>query len=109
MLAKQSLYYVIWFNVYSKLIFCLQNVCVADEEKILCIVRDLLDTQSHGTRHTINLPASTSVKEMISVVAKQFGYADDTINISYQKQTGTTLHEVEILDLDNEKVKTVYF
>ncbi|XP_062588296.1 ubiquitin carboxyl-terminal hydrolase 47-like, partial [Saccostrea cucullata] len=73
-----------------------ENVCVADEEKILCIVRDMLDTQCHGIRHTINLPASTTVKDLISQVAQQFGYVEDTIGVTYEKQVGAEIHEVNL-------------
>lgn len=59
----------------------------------------MLDTECHGIRHSINLPASTMVKDMISQVAKQFGYIDDTIDITYEKQTGAEIHEVGIVSL----------
>lgn len=60
----------------------------------------MLDTECHGIRHSINLPASTMVKDMISQVAKQFGYIDDTIDITYEKQTGAAeIHEVGIVSL----------
>lgn len=84
-----------------------ENVCVADEEKILCIVRDMLDTECHGIRHSINLPASTMVKDMISQVAKQFGYIDDTIDITYEKQTGAEIHEVSLGKLEYKKLQEV--
>lgn len=84
-----------------------ENVCVADEEKILCIVRDMLDTECHGIRHSINLPASTMVKDMISQVAKQFGYIDDTIDITYEKQTGAEIHKVSLGKLEYKKLQEV--
>lgn len=59
----------------------------------------MLDTECHGIRHSINLPASTMVKDMISQVAKQFGYIDDTIDITYEKQTGAEIHKVGIVSL----------
>jgi hypothetical protein len=74
--------------------FVVQNVCVADEEKYICIVRDMVDSQSHGIRHTINLPGSTPVKDVMTQFAGMFGYVEETIDVHYEIQTGAELHEV---------------
>ncbi|XP_061169220.1 ubiquitin carboxyl-terminal hydrolase 47-like isoform X7 [Saccostrea echinata] len=81
-----------------------ENVCVADEEKILCIVRDMIDTQCHGVRHNINLPASTTVRDLISQVAQQFGYVEDTIGVTYEKQIGAEIHEVNLNENEGRKL-----
>ena len=69
-------------------------MCAADEAKILCIIRDMVDTTCHGLKHTQNLPISTSVLDVVQDISNQFGYAPESIDIHYEQQNGPNISEV---------------
>lgn len=75
----------------------LQDSCVADEPKVICIIRDLVDPQANAIKHTMNLPGSMSVRVLLAEVCKQFGYMLNTISLHYEKQEGTENLEVGII------------
>lgn len=62
-----------------------EDAAGCEEEKILCIIRDMVDTKN-CVKHTMNLPASTSVRMMINDVAKKFNYVIGTISVHYERQ-----------------------
>ncbi|KAK3608441.1 hypothetical protein CHS0354_035441 [Potamilus streckersoni] len=78
-----------------------EDVCVADGEKVLCIIRDMVDTQCHGVKHSLNLPATVLVSEFIQEVAKQFGYMAHTINLQYERQVEGG--QIEVMTLDHSE------
>lgn len=61
-----------------------------DEEKVLCIIRDFVDTHSIGHKQTINLPASTSLGIATREITKICGYMQGTVSVHYEPQTGQT-------------------
>lgn len=65
-----------------------QDMCAAEEEKILCVIRDMVDAQNGGIKHSLNLPASMLVKNVIEEIAKLFNYVADTISVQYEKEPG---------------------
>ncbi|OWF37661.1 ubiquitin carboxyl-terminal hydrolase 47-like [Mizuhopecten yessoensis] len=74
----------------------IENVCVADEQKFLCVVRDMVDVNCAAIKHTFNLPASTSVARLISDLAEKFAYLAETISIHYEKQIGSETEEIQL-------------
>ncbi|WAR06828.1 UBP47-like protein [Mya arenaria] len=84
-----------------------EQATMADERKVLCIVRDMVDTNAGAIKHTMNLQASMSVRCLINEVCKQFGYMLNTISLHYEKQEGTEVeerrHNLTIAELDDIK------
>ena len=74
----------------------MENVCMAEEPRILCVIRDMIDPQTAGTKMSINLPASTSIGDVIDEIAKTTKYIASSINIKYNKQVSCELEEVGI-------------
>lgn len=85
----------------------IENVCVADEQKILCVVRDMVDVNCAGIKHTLNLPASTSVARLISDLAEKFSYLSETISVHYEKQVGSEIEEIPLEQYLNRSVADV--
>ena len=81
-------------NCSPVLFWCVQDSVAADEPKILCIVRDLVDPNATSIKHTMNLPATISVRGFTNEVCKQFGYMLRTIAVHYERQDGTEVSEV---------------
>ena len=69
---------------------------MAEEPRILCVIRDMIDPQTAGTKMSINLPASTSIGDVIDEIAKTTKYIASSINIKYNKQVSCELEEVGI-------------
>lgn len=69
---------------------------MADEPKVLCIVRDMVDPHANAVKHTMNLPASMSVQILMNEIAKQFGYMMGTISVHYERQNGADIEEVKM-------------
>lgn len=61
-----------------------QEMCAADEERILCVVRDLIDA-NNCQKQTVNLPASTSLSAAMVEFSRLCGYVADSI--SYHLET----------------------
>ncbi|XP_071112786.1 ubiquitin carboxyl-terminal hydrolase 47-like [Haliotis cracherodii] len=66
----------------------MEGVCVADEEKVLCIISDLVNVTKPGCKHTLNLPASTSVRETLKEMVKICNYDPETVLIHYEISHG---------------------
>lgn len=79
-------------------IVSLEVVSGADEEKVLCIIRDLVDTQSTGRKQTINLPASTPLGSAAKEIAKICGYVQGSVSVHYEQQDGDTLNDMVLED-----------
>lgn len=75
---------------------------VADEPKVLCVVRDMIDPQANAVKHTLNLPESMAVQVLLNEVAKQFGYMMGTISLIYERQEGD---EVKQMNLEDYKLQ----
>lgn len=91
-------------NVTSKEVVPVENDCAADEPKVLCIIKDETTADWKHSKHTVNLPASTLVKELYSHVAKEANYVEDTFLLVWNK--GLTDGREEIV-LNEEKNKTL--
>ena len=63
------------------------------EPLVLCIVRDMTNPECI-TKETFNLPAKTSVKQMLSYVAKRLSYVEDTFNLGYERHLDGSIDEV---------------
>lgn len=72
-------------NATSKEVVPVDNNGAADEPKVLCIVKDETTTDWKRSLHTVNLPASTLVKELYSYVAKAVNYVEDTFLLVWNK------------------------
>ncbi|XP_041351651.1 ubiquitin carboxyl-terminal hydrolase 47-like [Gigantopelta aegis] len=73
-----------------------EGVCVADEIKILCIIRDLVNTANPGCKYTLNLPGSMRVSQVFKEIAKTCGYVDDSISVIYELNKDKQLTDVEL-------------
>ena len=72
-----------------------KDAVACEEEKVLCIIRDMVDPKD-TVKHTMNLPASTSIQVMINDVARKFNYMIGTISVHYERQVeGGQLEEVQ--------------
>ena len=91
-------------NATSKEVVPVENNGPADEPKVLCIVKDETTTDWKHSKHTVNLPASTLVKELYSYVAKAVNYVEDTFLLVWNKSLGEGNEEVV---LNGEKNKTL--
>lgn len=74
----------------------LENVNVADEPRILCIIRDLVDPHASSVKHTLNVTGSTSIQILLIDVAKKFGYMIGTIGVHLEKQEGSDMLEIAL-------------
>ena len=79
-----------------------------DDQKVLCIIRDLVDTQSMGRKQTLNLPASTSQSSAAKEITKLCGYVQGTVSVRYEQQSGDTLTNVSTCS-QQEKYSACYF
>ena len=91
-------------NATSKEVVPVENNGPADEPKVLCIVKDETTTDWKHSNHTVNLPASTLVKELYSYVAKEVNYVEDTFLLVWNKSLGEGNEEVV---LNGEKNRTL--
>ncbi|KAL4232665.1 Ubiquitin carboxyl-terminal hydrolase 47 [Mactra antiquata] len=73
-----------------------ENVSAADEPKVLCIIRDMVDPHANAIKHTMNLPASSLVQMFLNDIARQFGYMMGTISVHYEKQEETETNEIPL-------------
>lgn len=88
-------------NATSKEVVPVEN---DEEPTILCVVKDETTADSTHNRHTVNLPASTLVKDLYTYVAKQVSYVEDTFLLVWNKIVGGGNEEVV---LNEEKAKTL--
>ena len=77
----------------------LQTSCVADQPKVLCIIRDMTNADVQN-KNTLNLPASTSVAALIEEVARMYGYEADSFSLLYEKTELSQTTEVRLRDID---------
>jgi len=91
-------------NATSKEVVPVDNNGAADEPKVLCIVKDETTTDWKRNLHTVNLPASTLVKELFSYVAKAVNYVEDTFLLVWNKIVVEGNEEVV---LNGEKDRTL--
>ena len=59
-----------------------------DDHKVLCIIRDLVDTQSTGRKQTLNLQASIPLDNAAKEIIKLCGYVEGTVSVHYEQQAG---------------------
>ncbi|KAJ7383604.1 Ubiquitin carboxyl-terminal hydrolase 47 [Desmophyllum pertusum] len=91
-------------NATSKEVVPVENDCHTDEPTVLCIVKDATTVDWKNSRHTVNLPASTLVKELYCHVAKQVNYVEDTFDLVWSKSLEDGTEEIV---LNGEKTKTL--
>uniref|UniRef100_A0A646QG70 Ubiquitin carboxyl-terminal hydrolase 47 n=1 Tax=Hemiscolopendra marginata TaxID=943146 RepID=A0A646QG70_9MYRI len=60
------------------------TMCVADEPRILCIIRDMTTTETHTAKITLNLPASTTGIQLVQEVAQRFRYEPTSFELILQ-------------------------
>ncbi|XP_046546344.1 LOW QUALITY PROTEIN: ubiquitin carboxyl-terminal hydrolase 47-like [Haliotis rubra] len=77
----------------------MEGVCVADEEKVLCIITDLVSVTKPGCKHSLNLPASTSVRDALKEITKICNYDPDTVLIHYEISHGGGDDDVILSDV----------
>lgn len=61
---------------------------------MLCIIRDLVDSQTAGRKQSVNLPASTSLNNAAKEIAKICGYAQGSVSVHYERQQGQSSADV---------------
>lgn len=84
-----------------------ENVCVAEEPRILCVIRDMIDPNAAGSRKTINLPASSSVGDVIDEISKSTRYIASSINIKYNKHVAAEMEEISLYTCANQKLSDI--
>ncbi|XP_076079831.1 ubiquitin carboxyl-terminal hydrolase 47-like [Mytilus galloprovincialis] len=84
-----------------------KNVCVAEEPRILCVIRDMIDPNTAGSKKTVNLPASTSIGDVIDEISKLTRYIASSINIKYNKQVAAELEEISLYACANQKLSDI--
>ncbi|XP_071974961.1 ubiquitin carboxyl-terminal hydrolase 47 isoform X4 [Engystomops pustulosus] len=63
----------------------------ADEPRVLCIVQDTTSCKTINERITLNLPASTSVRQLYDDVASKVGYINGTFSLKWANGEMTEL------------------
>lgn len=91
-------------NATSKEVVPVENDCHTDEPTVLCIVKDATTADWKNSKHSVNLPASTLVKELYCHVAKQVNYVEDTFDLVWSKSLEEGTEEIV---LNGEKTKTL--
>lgn len=59
----------------------MQIESAADEPRVLCIIQDTTNSKTVNERITLNLPASTPVKQLYEDVASKVGYVNGTFDL----------------------------
>ncbi|CAH1800062.1 unnamed protein product, partial [Owenia fusiformis] len=78
-----------------------EDVCVADEPMVLCIVRDMTDSRS-SSKHTLNLSGSTTCRGLIEELGKLLRYYPDTFTVYYERPVDGDYEEV-LINEEGEK------
>ncbi|KAK2563668.1 Ubiquitin carboxyl-terminal hydrolase 47 [Acropora cervicornis] len=65
-----------------------ENANPSDEPTVLCIIKDETTSDWKNSKHTINLPASTPVQELITHAAKEAKYVEDSFLLVWSKPQG---------------------
>ena len=81
-------------------------MCVADEDKVLCIIRDM--TSGDTYKFNMNLPASTTGKQLIEEVAKKLGYEPGTFLLVYEQDLPEEVNIVDICWIYNKILSCNY-
>lgn len=89
-------------NATTKEVVPVENANPSDEPTVLCIIKDETTSDWKNSKHTINLPASTPVQELITHAAKEAKYVEDSFLLVWSKPQGNE----EIL-LNDYKDKTL--
>ncbi|XP_064628944.1 ubiquitin carboxyl-terminal hydrolase 47-like [Lineus longissimus] len=84
-----------------------EQVCAADEAKVLCIIRDLTSTELG--RKTLNLPESTTAIGLVEEVAKVFRYELDTFVLTYDCAAGGGVGEVSMASLGERPLRDICY
>lgn len=75
---------------------------MADEPKVLCIIRDMTDPHA-STRFTMNMQSSCTCQSLIAEIASKLGYEAGTFSLSYERPENGELHEVGFMQLTEYK------
>ncbi|KAM4617204.1 ubiquitin carboxyl-terminal hydrolase 47 isoform 2-T2 [Discoglossus pictus] len=76
------------FNEMKKKFAQIENA--ADEPRVLCIVQDTTNCKNIHERITLNLPASTSVKQLFDDVSSKVGYVSGTFELMWGNGASNT-------------------
>ncbi|XP_015770740.1 PREDICTED: ubiquitin carboxyl-terminal hydrolase 47-like [Acropora digitifera] len=75
-------------NATTKEVVPVENANPSDEPTVLCIIKDETTSDWKNSKHTINLPASTPVQELIAHAAKEAKYVEDSFLLVWSKPQG---------------------
>ncbi|XP_018115793.1 ubiquitin carboxyl-terminal hydrolase 47-like isoform X2 [Xenopus laevis] len=89
------------FNEMKKRFSQIENA--ADEPRVLCIVQDTTNCKNVNERITLNLPASTSVKQLYEDVSSKAGYVSGTFSLMW----GNGASNVDMAGLDPTSDRTL--
>ncbi|XP_069821168.1 ubiquitin carboxyl-terminal hydrolase 47 isoform X3 [Dendropsophus ebraccatus] len=81
------------FNEMKKKFSQIENA--ADEPRVLCIVQDTTSCKTINERVTLNLPASTSVRQLFQDVAGKVGYVSGTFSLKFGNGDMTELEATQ--------------
>lgn len=84
-----------------------ENVCMAEEPRILCLIRDMIDPNLAGNKMSINLPASTSIGEVIEEISKTTKYIASSVNIKFNRQVAAELEEISLYSCVGQKLSDI--
>ncbi|XP_029642939.1 ubiquitin carboxyl-terminal hydrolase 47 isoform X1 [Octopus sinensis] len=82
------------------------DVCMATNNTIVCIIRDLVDKKNPRKKRKFYLPASKKVADMIQEVADTCGYNANTISMNYEKPSVSGYYDVKGI-LDKNSTQTL--
>lgn len=89
-------------NATTKEVVPVENASPSDEPTVLCIIKDETTSDWKHSKHTINLPASTPIQQLITHVAKEAKYVEDSFLLVW-----STPHGNEEIVLNACKEKTL--
>ena len=75
-------------NATTREIVPVENACPSEEPTVLCIIKDETTTDWKHSKHSINLPASTLIQQLITHVAKEANYVEDSFLLVWSKPHG---------------------
>ncbi|KAK6187315.1 hypothetical protein SNE40_005373 [Patella caerulea] len=91
---------------YNTQLVSTENGSTADELKVTCIIRNMVNSQS-STRHTVTLPISMGITEATSEISKICGFERHTVSIRYEYKNGEKMEEVFLDDMPDQPLSMV--
>lgn len=75
-------------NATTREIVPVENACPSEEPTVLCIIKDETTTDWKHSKQSINLPASALIQQLITHVAKETNYVEDSFLLVWSKPHG---------------------